>query len=69
MSSSVFPGIQDSCKVTAKREHGLEKRHIQNGGKDAKLLLFLVNLWAQEGVSAFQQKHFECLLQNHPGFL
>jgi hypothetical protein len=31
--------------------------------KDAKLLLFLVYSWTQEGVSAFQQKQFECLLQ------
>jgi hypothetical protein len=29
------------------RENGSEQRQVQNGGRDAKLLLFLVNLWAQ----------------------
>jgi hypothetical protein len=55
---SVFLGIQGDCK-----ENGLEQRLLQNEGKDAKFLLFLVNSWAQEEVSAFQQKQFEYLLQ------
>jgi hypothetical protein len=32
-------------------------------------LLLLVNLWAQERVSAFQQKQFEILLHFLPSFL
>jgi hypothetical protein len=40
--SSVLSGIQGDCK-----ENGLEQIQIQNGGKDVKLLLFLVNSCAQ----------------------
>jgi hypothetical protein len=36
--TSVLSGIQSDCE-----ENGLEQRQIQNGGRDAKLLLFLVN--------------------------
>jgi hypothetical protein len=57
---SVFPRIQGDHKGTAKRMG--QSRQIQNRGRDTKLLLFLVNSWAQEGVSAFQKKQFENLL-------
>jgi hypothetical protein len=56
--------LQSDCK-----ESGLEQRQIQNGSREAKLLLFLVNLCAQEGVSAFQQKQFEHFLQPESALL
>jgi hypothetical protein len=52
--SSVLSGIQGDVKVTAK--NGLEQRQIQNGGRDAKLLLFLVNSYAQERNQSFSAK-------------
>jgi hypothetical protein len=52
--------LQSECK-----ENGLEQRQTQNGGWDAKLLLFLVNSCVQEGVSVFQQKQFEHFLHGH----
>jgi hypothetical protein len=49
--SSVLSGIQGDCK-----ENGLEQRQIQNGGRDAKLLLFLVNLCTQVRSQCFSAK-------------
>jgi hypothetical protein len=37
--SPVLSEVQGDCKVTAQRQ-------IQNGGRDAKLLLFFVKSWA-----------------------
>jgi hypothetical protein len=49
--------LQSDCK-----ENGLEKRQIQNGGRGAKLLLFLVNLWAQVKSQCFSAKPIGVLL-------
>jgi hypothetical protein len=38
------------------KENGLEQRKIQNGGRDAKLFLFLVNSWAQGRSQCFSAK-------------
>jgi hypothetical protein len=54
--SSVLSGIQDDCKVTVKRVNGLELKQIQNGGRDNKLFLFLVNLWAHVRSQSFSAK-------------
>jgi hypothetical protein len=51
-------GLQSDCS-----ENGLEQRQIQNGGEMPCFSPKLVNSWAQ-GVSAFQQKQFDHLLQN-----
>jgi hypothetical protein len=38
------------------KENGLAQRQIQNGGRDAKHLLFLVNLWIQVRSQCFSAK-------------
>jgi hypothetical protein len=43
--------LQSDCK-----ENGLEQRQIQNGGKDVKLFLFLVNLSVQVRSQCFSTK-------------
>jgi hypothetical protein len=51
LSVVVFPGIQGDCK-----ENGLEQKQIQNGVRDTKLLLSLVNLWVQVRSKGFSAK-------------
>jgi hypothetical protein len=51
--SFVLSGIQGDCNC---KENGLEQRQIQNGDKDAKLVLFLVNLWAPGRRQCFSAK-------------
>jgi hypothetical protein len=38
------------------KENGLQQRQTQNGGRDAKLLLFLVNLWDQVRSQCFSAR-------------
>jgi hypothetical protein len=64
MSSSVFPGIQGDCKVTAK-SMAQSKGRCKMEDRCLAFLLLLVNPWAQEVARAFQQKQFEHLLQLH----
>jgi hypothetical protein len=59
--SSILSGIQGDFKATAKRM-ALEQRQIQNRGRDAKLLLFLVNLWTQVRSQCFSKKAVWTLL-------
>jgi hypothetical protein len=49
--SFVLFGIQVNYK-----DNGLQQRQIQNGDKDGKLFLFLVNLWAQVRSQCFSAK-------------
>jgi hypothetical protein len=64
MLSSVFSGIQGDCKGTAKQMTQSKDRYKMEA-RGYAFLLFLVNSWVQEGVSAFQQKQFERLLCLH----
>jgi hypothetical protein len=53
VTSSVLSGIQGDHKMTVKR---MQRRQIQNRGRDAKLLLFLVNSYAQVRSQCFSAK-------------